>query len=78
MGLNQLSWLAPSRWGFAAVASTVNLNLINPSVTGNFTDPLWAHTPSNWLRDMVVLIGLAMVFALLAWIRLRRIGPGRR
>ncbi|HEY6480779.1 MAG TPA: ATP-binding cassette domain-containing protein, partial [Streptosporangiaceae bacterium] len=28
VGLEQISWIAPSRWGFAAVASTVNLNVI--------------------------------------------------
>jgi ABC-type multidrug transport system ATPase subunit len=28
-GLDQLSWLAPSRWGFAATASTSNLNVIS-------------------------------------------------
>jgi ABC-type multidrug transport system ATPase subunit len=28
IGLEQISWIAPSRWGFAAVASTVNLNVI--------------------------------------------------
>ncbi|MDQ2876245.1 MAG: ATP-binding cassette domain-containing protein, partial [Actinomycetota bacterium] len=27
-GLEQASWVAPSRWGFAAVASTVNLSVI--------------------------------------------------
>src|SRR5450755_3342163 len=27
-GLEQVAWLAPSRWGFAAAASTVNLNVI--------------------------------------------------
>ena len=27
-GLEQIAWLSPSRWGFAAVASTVNLNVI--------------------------------------------------
>jgi len=77
-GLKQLAWLAPSRWGFAAVASTVNLNVINPSVAGNFTDPLWDHSAANWLRDVGILIGLGVVFALLAWLRLRRIGPRRR
>jgi ABC transport system ATP-binding/permease protein len=41
-GLEQLSWLAPSRWGFAATASTANLNEIvlpapvhAPPATGN-------------------------------------------
>src|SRR5262249_3495793 len=27
-GIEQVAWLSPSRWGFAAVASTVNLNVI--------------------------------------------------
>ena len=27
-GLDQVSWLSPSRWGFAATASTANLNVI--------------------------------------------------
>jgi len=73
-GLSQLSWIAPSRWGFAAVAATVNLNVLGHGSS----DPLWRQTSGNWLRDMGVMIGLAVVFLLLAWIRLRRIGPRRR
>ena len=76
-GLTQLAWLAPARWGFGAVAATTNLALINPTL-GNFTDPIWAHTSSNWLRDMGYTIGLAVIFTLLTWIKLRRIGPRRR
>ena len=76
-GLTQLAWLAPARWGFGAVAATVNLALINPTL-GNFTDPIWAHTSSNWLRDMGYTIGLAVIFTVLTWIKLRRIGPRRR
>jgi ABC-type multidrug transport system ATPase subunit len=76
-GLEQLAYLAPSRWGFGAVASTVNLNAIGVVAPGS-TDPLWAQTPENWLRDMGMLIGLAVIFILLAWIRLPRLGPGRR
>jgi ABC-type multidrug transport system ATPase subunit len=34
-GINQVSWLSPSRWGYAAVASTANLNVIEqPKGTG--------------------------------------------
>ena len=76
-GLSQLAWLAPSRWGFSAVASTVNLDKINPPV-GAISDPLWTQTSTNWLRDMGIMIGLAAAFTLLAWIRLRRLGPRRR
>ena len=76
-GLTQLSWLAPARWGFGAVASTANLNLINPAA-GNFTDPLWDHTAKTWLIDMGMMVVLGVIFSLLAWIRIRRLGPRRR
>jgi ABC-type multidrug transport system ATPase subunit len=78
MGLSQLAWISPSRWGFGALAATSNLNLITPIAPGNFVDPLWDHTSSNWLRDMGVLAGLAVLFAALSWLRLRRLSPGRR
>jgi hypothetical protein len=69
--------IAPSRWGFAAAASTVNLDTITPPV-GGVTDNLWKTTSSNWLRDMGVMIGLAVIFALLAYVKLRTLGPRRR
>jgi ABC transport system ATP-binding/permease protein len=76
-GLEQLAMIAPSRWGFAAAAATVNLNKISPSL-GGISDPLWNQTSQDWLRDMGVMVGLAVIFALLAWIRVRRLGPRRR
>ena len=76
-GLEQLAYIAPSRWGFGAVASTVNLNLIGVSAPGS-TDPLWAPTAGNWLRDMGMLIGLAVIFTLFTWLFMRRLAPRRR
>jgi ABC-type multidrug transport system ATPase subunit len=76
-GLSQLAMIAPSRWGFAAVASTVNLNRISPPVA-SIVDPLWTQTSQHWLRDMGAMAGLAVIFTLLTWWRLRRRGPGRR
>ena len=76
-GLQQLAIIAPSRWGFAAASTTVNLNKISPAFGGIF-DPLWKQTSQNWLRDMGAMVGLAVIFSLLAWIRLRRLGPRRR
>jgi ABC-type multidrug transport system ATPase subunit/ABC-type multidrug transport system permease subunit len=76
-GLKQFSMIAPSRWGFAAPASTVNLNVLTPRGQG-VVDPLWTQTSSNWLRDMGVMIGLAAIFALLAYVKLRTLGPRRR
>jgi ABC transport system ATP-binding/permease protein len=77
-GLEQVSWLSPSRWGYALTASTSNLNVIMPPPPGSPTDPLWAHTPQAWLIDMAALIVLGVVFAMLTWWRLIRQGPGRR
>ncbi|MBV9446089.1 MAG: FHA domain-containing protein [Streptosporangiaceae bacterium] len=76
-GLSQFSWIAPARWGFGAVAATVNLNVISPAAAGS-TDPLWVQSSSNWLRDIGIAAGLAVFFALFAWLRMRRLGPGRR
>jgi ABC transport system ATP-binding/permease protein len=76
-GLKQFSMIAPSRWGLAAVASTVNLNEISPAKI-TITDPLWAPSSANWLRDMGVMIGLALIFTLGAYIKLRTLGPRRR
>lgn len=78
VGLSQLAWVAPSRWGYGAVAATTNLNVLTPTAPGNITDPLWQHNSSTWLRDMGVQLGLAILFALLAYLRLRRLRPGRR
>ena len=42
-GLKQFAMIAPSRWGFAAAATTVNLNKITPPM-GAVVDPLWNQT----------------------------------
>ena len=52
--LDQLSWLTPARWGFAASASTVDLIKLVP---GPLTpkDRHWEHTASAWWFDMAML-----------------------
>jgi ABC transport system ATP-binding/permease protein len=77
MGLAQVSWLAPSRWGMGALASTSSLNVINPSM-GTKPDPLWQHTSGVWAMDIGLMLAFALVFALIAWRRLERLSPGRR
>jgi ABC transport system ATP-binding/permease protein len=76
-GLSQLSWIAPARWGFAAVASTVNLNLIG-ILPGASPDSLWTHAAGAWGRDLGITAGLAVACLVLTWVRLRRLGPRRR
>jgi ABC-type multidrug transport system ATPase subunit len=74
-GLMQLAWAVPARWGYGAVASTADLNEINFFI--RIPDRLWDHTPGTWLRDMGLTVGLAVIFALLSWIHLRRQGSVR-
>jgi ABC transport system ATP-binding/permease protein len=75
-GLEQLAWLSPSRWGFAAAAATVDLATISPPQ--QHPDPLWRHQPGTWFLDMGVLAGLGLLYALIAWWLLQRQRPGRR
>jgi ABC-type multidrug transport system ATPase subunit len=72
--LDQLSWLSPTRWGFAAGAATVDLLRMVPTIQ----DPLWTHTAGSWWRAVLLLalqIGLLTGAARLA---MRRLEPGRR
>src|SRR6185437_1324688 len=75
-GLEQLAWLTPSRWGFAAVASTIDLNHVTPPPPGSTADPLWTHSAHAWAVSMALQLALAAVFAGLTWVLLRR--PARR
>src|SRR4029077_14665784 len=75
-GLNQLAYVAPARWGFGATASTADLNTLLAG-SGKTPDTLWDHRPSAWLLAMGVQVLLVVVFTLIAWWRLLRIGPGR-
>ncbi len=74
-GLRQLAYVAPARWGFGATASTVNLNALLIG-SGKPADSLWDHRPSAWLLAMGLQVLLVVVFTLIAWWRLLRIGPG--
>src|SRR5580692_2945886 len=75
VGVEQLAWISPSRWGFGAVASTANLNVLQP---GTKPDAVWTHDASTWLTDMGLLILLAVVFAFITYWLLKRAKPGRR
>jgi hypothetical protein len=82
-GLSELSWVAPSRWGFGAMASTAHLNALDgappnsPNRIAPF-DAVWASNAGTWLRDMGLVIALGVIFGLVAWFKLRSLGPRRR
>ena len=68
-GLDQISWFVPSRWGFAASASTVDVPAVNLLAAA---DKSWTHSAGRWLFDMAMLLGLgAVATASLRW-QLRR------
>ncbi|MGV9611718.1 FHA domain-containing protein [Nocardia xishanensis] len=74
--LEQLSYISPSRWGFAAGAATLDLDTLSPH--DGAADPLWKHTIGTWFVDMGVVAGLGIVFLALAWYRLYQMRPRRR
>jgi ABC transport system ATP-binding/permease protein len=59
--LDQMSWLIPARWGFAATASTTDLRTIAPLLQTN--EALWSHHTGWWLLDMTALIVLGAALA---------------
>lgn len=73
-GLDQLSWLTPGRWGYAAGASTVDINQLMAEVPQIPHDSHWKHTHGAWLLDMGMLAVLSVGYgAFVRWrIRLRR------
>src|SRR5690606_10615664 len=73
IGLDQLSWFTPARWGFAASAPTADLITLVP---GPLTpkDRHWEHDSGTWWCDMAMLAVLGVFYlALVRWkIRLPR------
>jgi hypothetical protein len=70
--LEQVAWLSPTRWGFAAGAGTVDLNSMVRS-----DDPLWVHEASSWWRAAALMVVQLLVLAGFARLALRRHEPGR-
>jgi ABC transport system ATP-binding/permease protein len=46
VGLEEVSWFSPSRWGYAATASTVNLNTVIPPTAAGGRTPSVTAVPS--------------------------------
>ncbi|MEV0738896.1 FHA domain-containing protein [Streptomyces sp. NPDC050549] len=72
-GLEQLSWLVPSRWALGGMAGTIGLARIVPGeLTG---DPLFRHSAGAWLLNMGMLVVLSLLFGFLVSRLLRRHEP---
>ncbi len=66
--LEQVSWLFPARWGYAAGASTVNIRELFLNAQ---PDTLWQHKPEIWALNIGVLLLITLVLAIVTWRRLR-------
>ncbi|MFI6439741.1 FHA domain-containing protein [Streptomyces sp. NPDC050759] len=76
IGVNELSYLMPSRWAVAAAGATLDFNKVNPPVKpGDSTDPLWDHTVGVWGLDMIALIAIGVVCGFFVARFLRRHEP---
>ena len=85
--LSYVAAIAPARWGLGALASTINLNALQSSITQvvpggppptQRPDMLWTHDAAHWLAALGVMIGLGLVWLIIARLRLATIGPRKR
>ncbi|WP_338675725.1 FHA domain-containing protein [Streptomyces sp. SCSIO 30461] len=76
VGVNEFSYLMPSRWAVAAAGATLDFNRISPNQDdpGN-TDPLWDHEVGAWVMDMAALLALGALCGFLVARFLRRHEP---
>ncbi|WP_082956138.1 MULTISPECIES: FHA domain-containing protein [unclassified Mycobacterium] len=72
VGLDQMSWATPARWGFAASASTADLTALVPGPLSP-KDSHWRHTPGAWWFDIAMLVLISLFYlGFVRWkIRLR-------
>jgi hypothetical protein len=59
VGLDQMAWVTPARWGFASTASTIDLLRLVP---GPLTpqDSHWRHTAGAWWFNMAMLAAVCI------------------
>ena len=74
-----ISLIAPARGGFGAIASSIDLNSMNPLLLqGDKPDLLWVHSAGQWITDIAIMLIIGIVVVIIARVRLGAIGPRRR
>ena len=73
--LGPISWISPTRWGFAAGSSTVDLQAMIPFLQ---KDALWTHSASAWWRSVLFIVLQIALLTVGARLALRRHEPGRQ
>ncbi len=67
-GFDQVSWLIPAQWGFAASASTADLRKVDTMAANN---AMWTHYVGWWVFDMLMLVVFGVLWAGFVLYRLR-------
>jgi ABC transport system ATP-binding/permease protein len=76
VGLDQMSWATPARWGYAASASTIDLLELQDKVKQLPKDELWRHTTGAWLFNMFMLASISTVYLTFVRWKIRLKGGG--
>jgi len=74
IGLEQLAWLTPARWGYAAGASSIDFPSLVKVKQIPLNDPIWQHSKHIFVFDMAMLTLLSIAYTgFVRWhIRLKR------
>lgn len=75
LGVEQLAWLMPSRWGLAGAGATADLNTLTGARQSGDPDRLWDHEAAVWLLDVSMLVVLGVICGFLVMKFLRRHEP---
>jgi hypothetical protein len=68
-GFDQLSWLVPAHWGFAASGVTVDLHRVDALAADA---EMWTHYAGWWIFDMGMLVVFGAAWAGFVLFRLRQ------
>jgi ABC-type multidrug transport system ATPase subunit len=69
-GLEQLAWFIPSRWGYAAAASTVEVQWTTPGAATE-DEPMWKHDAATLGFSYGILGIIAVILLVFIYTRLR-------
>ncbi|MCV7407159.1 FHA domain-containing protein [Mycobacterium marseillense] len=74
VGLEQMAWLTPARWGYAAGASSIDFPSLVKVKQIPTNDPIWQHSKHIFIFDMAMLTLLSIAYTgIVRWhIRLKR------
>ncbi|OBJ14289.1 ABC transporter ATP-binding protein [Mycobacterium sp. 1245801.1] len=74
IGLEQMAWLTPARWGYAAGASSIDFPSLVKVKQIPTNDPIWQHSKHIFVFDMLMLAALSIGYTgFVRWhIRLKR------